>query len=234
MTNHFNEISKYLDKLGRRRNLSEVFNDFLTLAICSYHRTNIQSRLRDKDEQNEELYFKTIKRYDKAELEIFPKILGQLQMQVYHNPYSDILGEYFTLNITNGHNGQYFTPEPVCKLMTKIQGDDTIEEKSVLDPTCGSGRMLLSFAEEHPNNFFYGADISSTCAKMSTVNFFLNGLRGEVAHMNTLSMEWFGGWQVNTKGIGIIPIEKEQSRIWTHPPKPKEDLPKEGTQLVLF
>ena len=51
-------------------------------------------------------------------------------MQVYNNPYSDILGEYFTLNITNGHNGQYFTPEPIRKLMTKMQGDDAIEEKA--------------------------------------------------------------------------------------------------------
>lgn len=37
--------------------------------------------------------------------------------------------------------------------------------------------------------------------------------------MNSLSMEWYGGWLINTNGIGIIPIEKDQSQIWTAPPE---------------
>ncbi|MEM8527827.1 MAG: hypothetical protein AAGG68_24510 [Bacteroidota bacterium] len=66
---------------------------------------------------------------------------------------------------------------------------------------------------------------------MATLNFFLNGLRGEVAWMNTLSIEWYGGWQINNNGLGILPIEKEESRIWSHPPKPNEN---KDQQLTLF
>ena len=158
MTKHFNQLSKHLDTLGRRNNLSTVFNDFLTLAICSYHKTNIQTRLQVTDPDNESLYLDTIKKYSKDEISIFPKILGELQLQVYDDPYSDILGEYFTENITKGHNGQYFTPDAVCELMGHLQGEKgTIENKSILDPAIGSGRMHLNFAKSNPNNYFYGA-----------------------------------------------------------------------------
>ena len=235
MTHHFNEMSKHLNSLGRKHSLSNVFNDFLTLAICSYHTTNIQSRLTVKDPENETLYLNTIKKYSKEECLLFPKILGELHLQVYDQPYSDILGEYFTMHITRGENGQYFTPDPVCELTAQLQGEsNTIEHKSVLDPTCGSSRMHLNFAKHNPNNYFYGADVSQTCAKMATVNFFLNGLRGEIAWMNSLSMEYYSGWHINTNGIGITPIEKEQSKIWSHPPKPKKDEPEQGMQLILF
>ena len=213
-----------MDMLGRTHDVSRVFNDLLTMSICGFHRTNIQSRLHEQDKFNEALYMDTIKRYNKEELKMFAKSLATLQLSVYDNPYSDVLGEYFTQNITRGQNGQFFTPEHICELMTKMQGEkDTSEGNKVLDPACGSGRMLLRFAKHNPNNFFYGADVSDTCAKMTTINFFLNGLRGEVACMNSLSMEWFSGWQINTHGIGIIPIEKEQSRIWSRAPRPQEN-----------
>ena len=235
MTNHFNQLSKLLNTLGRRHNLSTVFNDLLTMAICSYHRTNIQSKLTVKDPDNETLYLDTIQKYDRDELNNFAKAMGHLHLQVHDNPYSDILGEYFTENITNGHNGQYFTPEPICTLMTQLHaGQGGVKDKTVLDPACGSARMLLAFAQSNPQNQFFGADVSQTCVKMATVNFFLNGLKGEVAWMNTLSMEFYGAWHVNTQGIGIVPIEKKQSRIWSNPPIANKDEPEEGAQLILF
>lgn len=63
--------------------------------------------------------------------------------------------------------------------------------------------------------------------------------------MNTLSMEWYGGWQINRwPRIGIVPIEKEQSRLWSEPKKVEvaanklKDLKSHakpgGQQLTLF
>ncbi|KYG79366.1 hypothetical protein AWW67_13405 [Roseivirga seohaensis] len=222
MTDYFNELTKQMNQMGRRHDLARVFNDLLTMGICSYHSTNIKSRLQEKDEVNERLYLETIKPYKKEELEEFSKALGLLQLNVYENPYSDILGEFFMQQITRGQNGQYFTPEPVCDMMARmnlagIEG----EGKRIQDPACGSGRMLLSAAKINYRNYFYGADNSGTCAKMATLNFFLNGLKGEVAWMNSLSMEWFGGWHINMDGLGITPIEKEQSQLWFEAPKIK-------------
>lgn len=238
MRTHFNALSKELKQLGRRHGLAKVFNDLLQMGICSFHRTNIQSRMQEQDPKNETLYLDTIKGYDKEELQGFAKSLGTLQLQVYEAPYSDILGEFYTLEITKGHNGAYFTPEPVSDLMAKLQSSSTVEHQTVLDPACGSARMLLRFAKENPNNQFFGADNNSTCAKMATLNCFLNGLKAEISAMNSLSMEWYSGYHINTQGLGIVPIEREQSLIW-HAPPTKSDIEikpmgSQGQQLDLF
>jgi len=220
LTDYFNKFTKTLEPLGRKYDLAKVFNDLLTTSICSFHRTNIQSRLQEKDETNEALYMETIKPYKREDLNAFGEALGILQLNVLDNPYSDVLGEFFMQYITKGQNGQYFTPEPVCEFMARMQMDNLKDEGNrILDPACGSGLMLLSAAKINHCNYFFGADNNSTCAKMAALNFFLNGLNGEVAWMNSLSMEWFGGWHINTNGLGIIPIEKEQSMIWTEAPK---------------
>lgn len=244
MTGHFNEMAKRMERLGRRHELANVFNDFLTLAICSYHRTNLQSRLTEKDPANEEIYLHISRKYDRTELKAFAEALGHLMLNANDNPYSDILGEYFMQHISRGQNGQFFTPDPVCEMMTLLQTENkSISGKKVADPACGSGRMLLQFARHNPDNYFFGADNANTCAKMAVLNFFLNGLRGEVAWMNSLSMEWFGGWHVNLDGMGIAPVEKDQSLIWTAPPQamltvmPEKKKPVQAgidTQLTLF
>lgn len=232
MTNHFNELSKIMDSLGRRFDLSRVFNDLLTMSICSFHQVNIQSQLQKQDAENERLYNQTIKPYKPAQLNEFARAFGILQASVWDNPYTDILGEYFTINITKGQNGQYFTPEPICDFIAQIQcsNHEQIGQR-VLDPACGSGRMLLGAAKRDYRNYFYGADSSNICTKMAALNLFLNGMTGEVAWLNSLSMEWFGGWKINQNGLGILPIEKEQSQIWTEAPKLSN---KQSEQLTLF
>lgn len=221
MTCQYSEFSETLLTLGRRYDLSRVFNDLLTIGICSFHSTNIQSRLQDKDETNEALYLETIKPYKRDDLNGFGKAMGFLQLNVLDDPYSDILGDFFMEHITKGQNGQYFTPNHICDLNAQMTITANDEGKRILDPACGSGRMLLSAAKLNYRNYFFGADNTNTCAKMATLNFFLNGLQGEVAWMDSLSMEWFGGWRINTRGLGINPIEKEQSRIWSEAPKIK-------------
>ena len=121
MTENFNQLSKTLENIARKHDISKIFNDFLTIGICAFHQTNIQSRLQDKDDTNEELYLKTIKSYDRDELTRLGEAMGILQLNVLDDPYSDILGEFFMQNITKGQNGQYFTPEPVCDMMAKMQ-----------------------------------------------------------------------------------------------------------------
>ena len=217
----YKDFVKTIEPLTRRHDRGKVFNDFLTATICSYHKTNLQTKLQEQDEENEALYMATISKYTKDEINTFPKLSGIFIQSVHDDPYSaDILGEYFTEHVTKGQNGQFFTPSSVCELMAAMQGKPgTVHGKTIADPACGSGRLLLAFAKHNPANHFYGTDNSNTCAKMATLNFFINGLRGEVAWMNTLSMEWYGGWQINNDGLGILPIEKEQSVIWSKPPQ---------------
>lgn len=234
--NLYKDFVKTIEHLTRRHDRGKVFNDFLTVTICGYHQTNIKTRLQEKDEANEALYMETTSRYNKEEINIFPKLAGIFMQSAYIEPYSDILGEYFTEYVTKGQNGQFFTPSSVCEMMARMQGEPgAIQGKTIADPACGSGRLLLAFAKINPANHFYATDNNNTCAKMTTLNFFVNGLRGEVAWMNTLSMEWYGGWDINNKGLGIVPIEKERSVIWSKPPKVNPDQESgQSQQLTLF
>lgn len=144
--------------------------------------------------------------------------------------YCDPLGELYMQAISNGHNGQYFTPEPICTLMAKMQlGEDTKELQTVADPACGSGRMLLAAAQINRSMRFYGADLDSTCCKMALLNMLLNSLQGEIAHMNTLTNEFYCCYKVHTTIVGgmhvpyyIEQTNPEHSYIWLRPVKQQQ------------
>jgi hypothetical protein len=86
--------------------------------------------------------------------------------------------------------------------------------------------MLLSAAKRNRHALFYGADLDLTCCKMSLVNMMLNSLTGEIAHMNSLSNEFFTGFKTQPTLVDGFHIpfytelrEPELSRIWLHPLK---------------
>ncbi|UEG53445.1 N-6 DNA methylase [Mucilaginibacter daejeonensis] len=143
--------------------------------------------------------------------------------------FCDPLGELFMQAISNGHNGQYFTPDPICDMMTAMTMSNPIDGQSVMDCACGSGRMLLSAAKINRHLKLYGADLDITCCKMALLNMLLNSLQGEMAHMNSLTNDFYRGYKVSTTLVDgyhmphyIEFTEPEQSCIWLRPVKDKE------------
>jgi type I restriction enzyme M protein len=113
-----------------------------------------------------------------------------------------------------------------------MSGDTLKDGQKVLDPACGSGRMLLAAAKRNRFALFYGADLDNTCCKMALVNMLLNSLTGEIAHMNSLSNEFFTGYKVLTTLVNGFNIpfyvefaEPELSHIWLHPLKVNQNKP---------
>jgi ribosomal protein L11 methylase PrmA len=152
--------------------------------------------------------------------------------------FCDPLGELYMQAISNGHNGQYFTPTPICDMMATMSvGDHSLPGQTVADCACGSGRMLLAAAKINRYLHLYGADLDNTCCKMALLNMLFNSLTGEIAHMNSLSNEFYTGYKLNStlvKGYHfpyyIEFTEPSQSYIWLKPnqivaPKPKFDKP---------
>ncbi|WP_158827679.1 N-6 DNA methylase [Mucilaginibacter lacusdianchii] len=157
------------------------------------------------------------------------KIVGDLS-----EGFRDPLGELYMQAISNGHNGQYFTPELICDMMAAISVGNPTDGQTVADCACGSGRMLLSAAKINRHLRLYGADLDITCCKMALVNMLLNSLQGEIAHMNSLSNDFYRGYKINTTLVNgyhmpyyIEFTEPEQSYIWLKPIKeqPKFDKP---------
>ncbi|MFO8049861.1 MAG: N-6 DNA methylase, partial [Desulfosudaceae bacterium] len=76
----------------------------------------------------------------------------------------------------------------------------------ILDPACGSGRMLMAYAKINRFAMFYGADNDVNCAKMAVINMCLNSIFGEIAWMNSITNEFYGAWEIfpSLKGIPCI------------------------------
>lgn len=109
---------------------------------------------------------------------------------------ADCLGEFFQTHITRGAHGQFFTPPHVTDMMAQMTVGEEAKEKTIMDPACGSGRMLLSAAKVSRRNYFFGADLDNRCCKMTAINLCLNGLIGQVAWMNSLTLEHWGGYEI--------------------------------------
>jgi len=185
-----------LKKLMVRHNPHRIFSDFLTLVVCAFSLG-----------EQEEKYLSVIRQYSKQEANLFAEALAKLVIEMTGDGTGliDVLGSFYQEHISHGHNGQFFSPQPVCDIMACMTGS-VKQGSNILDPDCGSGRMLLAAAKYNRNALFYGADVDENCAKMTVINLYLNCLYGEVAWMNTLTNEFYGAWGIvlTIKGIPRI------------------------------
>ena len=181
-------ILKTLDEAARRSGVSrgQVFEDFLHMSLCSL-----------SGGQMEDQYMATVKKHSegkkgKRSCDAIAQAFAML-VEAMEKTRQDILGDLFQGGITYGEAGQFLTPEPVCQIMARMTVDAAeVEEgqkKSVCDPCCGSGRMLLAVADIQPHWEFVGQDIDLRCVRMTTINMALRNLYGHVIWGNSLSTE---------------------------------------------
>lgn len=178
------EFNKFFNQLTYRHDVSTVFDDFLTIFICVFAR-----------ETQEPLYFETIKRYDKKELNYFAKMMGELLI-LYNNAklnedWIDPLGDYYEVlagQYKKSRLGQFFTPKSLCDIMAHISLTGATWGKKINDPTCGSGRLLLASNKAVQGNYYIAQDLDAICCKMTAINLCMHQIRGEVHHMDTLRM----------------------------------------------
>lgn len=210
----FKAFGEALHLLTQKHGRGRIFDDFLTLATCAWHpATIIQVRAGEPpDPENERVYLETASRYSRDELNTFGRAQGCLLASAEAAPFTDLLGTWFEEHLSNERAGQFFTPMELCTMMAKMTLPDGGETGlRIADPCCGSGRLLLACAGEQYEHWYFGADVDRTCALMSCLNMFLNGLRGEVAWMDSLRLEIHGVWRINDEALGIQPIAIERS-----------------------
>ena len=224
------EVWKHLESASARssHNTRQIFEDFLTMTVCSL-----------SGGQMEDEYMKLVPRYSEGKngdraIDYFPKACGTL-IEAMEKTRQDILGDLFQGGVTFGENGQFFTPECICKLMAQmsVSADDT--GKRILDPACGSGRTLLAAADVNPRNEFYGVDVDHRCVQMTAINLALRNLYGWVIHGNSLTREEWTAYRTGFNGTGVIQrVERQEA------PEPVRETIDEavastkGEQLLLF
>lgn len=76
--------------------------------------------------------------------------------------------------------GEFFTPQEVSELLARITAADGHEIRSVYDPACGSGSLLLKFSKtigrDNPSLKYYGQEINPTTYNLCRINMFLHDI----------------------------------------------------------
>ena len=95
----------------------------------------------------------------------------------------DLLGdayEYLMRNFateSGKSKGQFYTPAEVSRILAKVVGitKQTKQDKTVYDPTCGSGSLLLKAADEAPNGLtIYGQEKDVSTTALCRMNMILH------------------------------------------------------------
>jgi len=100
-----------------------------------------------------------------------------------HNTEIDILGDAYEYLISQFASsagkkaGEFYTPQEVSKILAKIVTTGKDRLKSVYDPTCGSGSLLLRVAKEVKNvAMFFGQELNRTTYNLARMNMILHGI----------------------------------------------------------
>lgn len=95
----------------------------------------------------------------------------------------DVLGdayEYLIGQFASGAGkkaGEFYTPQAVSMVLAKLVTTGKTKLRSVYDPTCGSGSLLLRVAKEVEEvTNFYGQELNRTTYNLARMNMILHGV----------------------------------------------------------
>ena len=99
-------------------------------------------------------------------------------IDAFGDAYEFLMGMYASNAGKSG--GEYYTPQEVSELLTRIALVGKTEVNKVYDPACGSGSLLLKFAKilgkENVRQGFYGQEINITTYNLCRINMFLHDI----------------------------------------------------------
>lgn len=182
-------------------NLNEIlqtnFKNIEASAIGSPSEENFKGLFDDIDVNSNKLgptVIKRNKRLKKLITVIGDMDLGDYQdnsIDAFGDTYEYLMGMYASNAGKSG--GEFFTPQEVSELLTKIALVGKTEINKVYDPAVGSGSLLLKFAKilgkENVRNGFFGQEINITTYNLCRINMFLHDIgydKFSIEHGDTL------------------------------------------------
>ena len=100
------------------------------------------------------------------------------QIDAFGDAYEFLMSMYASNAGKSG--GEFYTPQEVSELLTKLAIAGKTSVNKVYDPACGSGSLLLKSAKilgkENVRNGFYGQEINLTTYNLCRINMFLHDI----------------------------------------------------------
>ena len=114
------------------------------------------------------------------------KGIASLDFGGFENSKIDLFGDAYEFLISNyaanagKSGGEFFTPQSVSKLISKLAMHKQNIVNKIYDPACGSGSLLLQAKEHFDKHIirdgFYGQEINHTTYNLARMNMFLHNI----------------------------------------------------------
>lgn len=178
--------------------LSSVFKEIENSAIGSKSEDNFKGLFDDFDVNSKKLGASVKERVEKLN-KIMKGIAsmnlgsyGENTIDIFGDAYEFLMGMYASNAGKSG--GEYYTPQEVSELLTRLTLIGKKEVNKVYDPACGSGSLLLKYAKilGHGNVRigFFGQETNITTYNLCRINMFLHNIpydKFNIAHGDTLT-----------------------------------------------
>ena len=189
-------------KASENENLNEtlelVFHNIETSAQGRDSEKNFKGLFDDIDVNSNKLGGTVAKRNEK--LVKLLNSVGEMKLGSYQDNTIDAFGDAYEylmgMYASNAgkSGGEYYTPQEVSELLTRITIEGKKEVNKVYDPACGSGSLLLKFAKilgkEQVRQGFFGQEINITTYNLCRMNMWLHDIEYtdfDIAHGDTLT-----------------------------------------------
>ena len=177
--------------------LEKVFKHIEGSAIGTASEQDLKGLFDDLDVNSTKLGATVAKRNEK--LVKLLDAIGDLALGDFADNTIDAFGDAYEYLMTmyassaGKSGGEFFTPQEVSELLTRLTVVGKTEVNKVYDPACGSGALLLKFAKvlgrENVRQGFYGQEVNLTTFNLCRINMFLHDINFEkfdIAHGDTL------------------------------------------------
>ena len=164
--------------------LEKVFKSVEASAQGTDSEANFKGLFDDIDVNSNKLGATVAKRNEK--LVKLMSGIANMKLGDYKNNTIDAFGdayEFLMAMYASGagkSGGEYYTPQEVSELLTRIALVGKTEVNKVYDPACGSGSLLLKFAKilgkDNVRQGFFGQEINITTYNLCRINMFLHDI----------------------------------------------------------
>ncbi len=177
----FSQIAKREDK-HVIENIQKILTNIQNSTMGTESEEDFDNLFEDMDlnstklgkgvDERSKLISKVLSHLDKIDFQ-----LENTELDVLGDAYEYLIGQF--ASGAGKKAGEFYTPQGVSTILAKIVTTNKTKLKSVYDPTCGSGSLLLRVAKQVGKEnvaMFYGQELNRTTYNLARMNMILHGV----------------------------------------------------------